>query len=159
MNLPLRAGTDDEIYVSAFEAVVPPLLASFRPDVVFALIGGDVHRDDFLAHLNLTSNGYKRVVSGIKALSPKILAMGGGGYDIYRTAALWTVAWSVLSGAEPEDKFTGLVGGMMYGPESKAGSLEEPPFVLEGREKELCAEHAHRVVSYIKGHVFPIHGL
>jgi hypothetical protein len=85
--------------------------------------------------------------------------MGGGGYNIYRTAALWAVAWSILSGMEPEDKFSGLVGGMMYGPEAKAGSLEEKPFLLEGREKELCAEHADRVVSYIKENVFPIHGL
>jgi acetoin utilization protein AcuC len=159
VNIPLRAGTDDDIYFSAFESIVPPLVESFRPDMVFAVIGGDVHREDFLAHLNVTSNGYKRVVSRIKSLSSRILAMGGGGYNIYRTAALWAVAWSILSGMEPEDKFSGLVGGMMYGPEAKAGSLEEKPFLLEGREKELCAEHADRVVSYIKENVFPIHGL
>ncbi len=78
VNVPLRAGTDDEVYLAAFEAVVPPLLEWFRADVVFAQIGGDVHKDDYLAHLNLTSRGYKRVVSRIRDLSPRVLAMAEG---------------------------------------------------------------------------------
>ena len=45
VNIPLRAGTDDDVYVPAFEAIVPPLLGAFKPDVVFAQIGGDLHRD------------------------------------------------------------------------------------------------------------------
>ena len=159
VNIPFRSGTDDEVYVSAFEAVVPPLLRAFRPDIVFAQIGGDLHREDRLAHLNITSHGYMRVVAAIRDLSPKVLAMGGGGYNIFRTAALWAAAWSVLSGNKPEDKFTGVVGGMMYGPEATAGQLDDPPFVLEGPEKELCAAYAARVVKYIKENVFPLHGL
>jgi acetoin utilization protein AcuC len=159
VNVPLRAGTDDEIYVSAFDAIVPPLIKSFRPDIVLAQIGGDTHRNDSLAHLNLTSNGYKEVVGKINALAPKILAMGGGGYNVYKTASLWTLAWSALVGAEPEDKFSGLVGGMMYGPEAHMGSLEDAPFRLEGPEKELCRAHADRVVEYLKKNVFPIHGI
>ena len=159
VNIPFRAGTDDEVYLSTFEALVPPLVERFKPDIVFATVGGDTHRDDRLAHLNLTSNGYKKVVSRINDLSPKILAMGGGGYNVYKTAALWTLAWSALIGAEPQDKFTGLVGGMMYGPEAEAGTLEDLPFVLEGEEKRLCVEYAERVVKSIKEKVFPIHGL
>jgi acetoin utilization protein AcuC len=159
VNVPLAAGTDDEIYLSAFEDVVPPLVERFRPDIVFAQIGADTHREDCLAHLNLTSRGYTQAVSRIKALSPSLMAMGGGGYNIFKTAALWTLAWSVLSGVEPQDKFTGLVGGMMYGPEAKAGSLEDFPFALESREREECAGEARRVVAYLRETVFPLHGL
>jgi acetoin utilization protein AcuC len=159
VNVPLRPGTDDEIYLATFDAVVPPLLSAFRPDVVFAQVGGDTHRDDHLAHLNLTNNGYKEVVRRINALSPSILAMGGGGYNVHRTAALWVLAWSALVGIEPYDNFSGLVGGMMYGPEAGAGSLEDSPFVLDGREKELCQKEADRVVRYIRNTLFPIHGL
>ena len=159
VNIPFRAGTDDETYLSTFEAVVPPLIGRFEPEIVFALIGGDTHRDDRMAHLNLTSNGYKKAVSRINDLSSRLMAVGGGGYNVYKTAALWTLAWSELIGAEPQDKFTGLVGGMMYGPEAEAGNLEDLPFVLEGEEKRLCEEHAQRVVRYIRENVFPIHGL
>lgn len=159
VNLSFRAGTDDEVYLGAFESIVPPLLERFTPDVVFAQIGADTHRDDHLAHLNLTSNGYKKVVRRIRELSPRILAMGGGGYNVYKTAALWAVAWSALVGAEPEDKFTGLVGGMMYGPEADAGSLEDLPYVVTGETKAACVDHAERAVRFIKEKVFPIHGL
>jgi acetoin utilization protein AcuC len=159
INVPFRAGTDDEIYLATFDAIVPPLVRSFRPDMILAQVGGDTHRDDRFAHLNLTSNGYKEVVGKINDLSPKILAMGGGGYNVYKTAGLWALAWSALVGAEPQDKFSGLVGGMMYGPEADVGSLEDAPFTLEGPEKEACKAHAERVVRYIQQNVYPIHGI
>lgn len=159
VNIPLRAGTDDEVYVFAFDAIVPPLIERFAPDIVLMQIGGDSHKDDPLAHLKITSHGYKRVVTEINKLSPRIMAMGGGGYNVYKTAALWTLAWSVLLDVKPEDKFSGLVGGMMYGPETDAGSLEDIPFIEEGDEKEACFNHAERVVRYLRETVFPIHGL
>jgi acetoin utilization protein AcuC len=159
VNIPFSAGTDDEVYLYAFNAVVPPLLEAFRPDIVFAQVGGDGHKDDRLAHLNLTSTGYRKAITEVRRLSPRIMAMGGGGYNLYKTAALWTLAWSALVGTEPEDKFTGLIGGMMYGPEADAGSLEDLPYMVEGQEKEQCFSEAERVVRFIKDHIFPIHGL
>ncbi len=159
VNIPFRAGTDDEVYLSTFDAIVPPLVKHFRPDIVFAQIGGDTHRIDHLAHLNLSNNGYKQVVARINELSPRIMAMGGGGYNVYKTAALWALAWSALVGSDPEDKFAGLVGGMMYGPEVDAGTLDDRPYVLAGQEKELCRDHAGRIVKYLREAVFPIHGI
>jgi acetoin utilization protein AcuC len=159
VNIPLRAGTDDEVYLATFEAIVPPLIERYRPDVVFAQIGGDSHREDHFAHLNITGNGYKQVIREIRALSPKIMALGGGGYNIFKTSALWALAWSVLTGSEPEDKFSDLVGGMMYRSDADAGSLEDPPFILQGWEKDLCVTHAESVIRYIRENVFPIHRL
>ena len=159
VNIPFRAGTDDEAYLFAFEAVVPPLMERFAPDVLVAQIGGDGHKDDPLANLNLTSNSYKRVVQLMKGFSPKILALGGGGYNVFKTASLWTIAWATLCGLEPVDQYAGRVGGMMFGPEAEAGHLDDAPFVLEGAEKEACFEQARHVVSYLKKTVFPIHGI
>ncbi|OPY74288.1 MAG: Acetoin utilization protein AcuC [Syntrophorhabdus sp. PtaU1.Bin058] len=159
VNIPLRAGTDDEVYLFAFESLVPPLIKSFKPDVVVANIGCDTHRDDPLAHLSLTSNGYKKVISIINDLSPKILALGAGGYNLFRTAALWTLAWAAFCGLQPHDLHAGIVGGMMYGPEINAGQLDDPPFVVEGREKEQCLAHARRVIDFVKDNIFPVHGI
>ena len=135
VNIPLRAGTDDEVYLLAFESLVPSLIESFKPDIVVANIGCDTHRDDPLAHLSLTSNGYKKVISIINDLSPKILALGSGGYNLFKTAALWTLAWATFCGLQPQDLHTGLVGGMMYGPETDAGQLDDPPYVVVGLGK------------------------
>ncbi len=159
VNVPFKAGTDDNVYLYAFEAVVPPLLTSFRPDILIAQIGGDSHKDDPYADLNLTSNGYKRMIEITRGLAPKLLVLGGGGYNLFKTAALWTLAWAVLCGIEPVDQYAGLVGGMMFGPEADAGNLNDPPFELQGPDKEACFEQARRVVGYLKQTVFPIHGL
>jgi acetoin utilization protein AcuC len=159
VNVPLQAGTDDEVYLLAFETLVPPLLKGFRPDIVVACIGCDTHREDPLSHLNLTSNGYKKVISIINDLSPKVLALGSGGYKLHKTAALWTLAWAEFCGLQPQDLHTGLVGGMMYGPEAGAGQLDDPPYIVRGREKERCLIHALRVMDFVKKNVFPLHGI
>lgn len=159
VNIPLREGTDDEVYLLAFESLVPPLIESFKPDIVVANIGCDTHKDDPLAHLNLTSNGYKKVISIINDLSPKILALGSGGYNLFRTAALWTLAWAVFCGLQPQDLHSGLVGGMMYGPETDAGQLDDPPYSVGDWEKEQCLVHARRVIDSIKNTIFPLHGI
>jgi acetoin utilization protein AcuC len=155
VNVPLREGTDDEVYLFAFESIVPPLVECFKPDIVFAEIGCDTHKDDPLAHLNLTSNGYKSVIRIINEISPKILAMGGGGYNIYKTAALWTLAWATFCGIEPVDQHAGTIGGMMYGPD--ADRLDDPLFILNGIDKELCFAQARKVVQFVKENIFPIH--
>ncbi len=122
-----------------------------------ANIGCDAHKDDPLAHLNLTSNGYRKVFSIINEISPKVLALGSGGYNLHKTAALWTLAWASFCGIEPHDLHLGLVGGMMYGPETGAGQLDDPPYAVEGPEKERCLSHALRMIDVIQGSVFPLH--
>jgi acetoin utilization protein AcuC len=159
VNVPLLSGTDDEVYLYAFREIVPPLIGAFKPDIVFAEIGGDVHRDDPLAHFNVTSNGFREVVRMIRDASPKVIATGGGGYNLFKTAALWALAWAEMCGIEPHDHYAGIVGGMMYGPEAQSGSLDDPPFVLEGPEKEECLRQARDVVRFIQEILFPMHGI
>ncbi len=157
INVPLLEGSDDEVYLYAFNSIVPPLVRAFAPDIVFAEIGGDVHRDDPLAHLNVTSNGYRAVMRSINEFSPKLLVTGGGGYNVYKTAALWALAWAEFCRIEPRDYYAGVVGGMMYGPEAQSGSLEDEPFLIEGRQKEQCMAHAKDVVRFIRELLFPLH--
>ncbi|MCP4138317.1 MAG: hypothetical protein GY754_45570 [bacterium] len=159
INVPLLKGTDDEVYLKAFEELVPPLVNSFKPDIVFAEIGADVHKDDPLAHLDLTSNGYEKIIKIINEISPKILATGGGGYNCYETASLWTLAWAAFCGLEPHDGFAGSVGGMMFGPEAQAGNLRDEPFSASSEVKENCLAHTTKIIEYIKKNVFPVHGL
>lgn len=159
VNIPFLQGTDDDIYLGAFNEIVPPLVAAFNPDILFIEIGADAHKDDPLAHLNLTSRSYKTILKTFKALCPKIIATGGGGYNTYKTAAIWALSWATICGLKVLDSFAGLVGGMMYGPESSISSLEDEPFILTGPEKQQCMEEADRIVQYIKKKVFPIHGI
>lgn len=159
VNLPLEPGTDDEVYSFVLDSAVFPLLRSFSPDIIVAELGADTLISDPLTHLKLTNNGYQKAVRGITAVCPKIVALGGGGYDLYRTSRCWTLAWSILNHVEPVDEFAGLVGGMMFGPEMEVGSLYDHPFATKGEVKEKAFEEARRVVDHIHRHVFPIHGI
>ena len=157
VNVPLPAGTDDEIFERAFEEMVPPLLGAFKPDIVIGELGADTHFADPLSDLNLTNLGYSRVVEKLAEMSPRLLALGGGGYDLYKTARNWTLAWAVLNGLEPRDEFAGVVGGMMFGPEADAGEIYDKKFVTGGRAKEQIRREVDRVLASLKNTVFPLH--
>jgi acetoin utilization protein AcuC len=159
VNIPLEPGTDDEVYDLVLEQVTFPLIESFSPDLIVGQLGADTLVSDPLTHLRLTNNIYQKAVRGIRGLCPRILALGGGGYDIYRTARCWTLAWSILNRVEPQDEFAGLVGGMMFGPEMEVGSLYDHPYQSEGEIKEKAFREARRVVAYIQREVFPLHGI
>ena len=159
VNFPLEPGTDDEVYNFALEKTVLPLIKSFSPDLIVAELGADALVSDPLTHLKLTNNSYQKAVKGIMGICPKILALGGGGYDLYRTARCWTLAWSILNRVEPEDEFAGLVGGMMFGPEKEVGSLYDHPYHTEGEVKEKAFKEVRRVAAYIRKEIFPTHGL
>ena len=159
VNFPLEPGSDDEVFDFALDEVVFPLVRSFFPHIVVALLGADMLISDPLTHLKLTNNSYQRAVKGVRELCPKVLALGGGGYDLYRTARCWTLAWSILNRVEPTDEFAGLVGGMMFGPEMEVGSLYDHPYQSKGEVKEKAIKEARRVASYIQKEIFPIHGI
>lgn len=60
---------------------------------------------DPLTHLKLTNNGYiGAAVKKAIEICPRILGLGGGGYDLYRTALCWTLAWAALNNLEPVDE-------------------------------------------------------
>jgi acetoin utilization protein AcuC len=159
VNAPLEPDTDDEVYDFVFDAIVPPLVQSFAPQVIIAELGADTLVSDPLTHLKLTNNSYQRSLKKLLELCPLILGLGGGGYDLYRTARCWTLAWAILNNLEPMDEYAGSVGGMMFGPENEVGSLYDHPFRSTGETKETALREARRVVAYIQKEVFPLHGI
>lgn len=97
VNVPLQPYIDDEVFLWAFEQVVPPLVERFQPDVVVAQLGVDAHWRDPLTHLLLTTHGFEALFKGINQLGFPWLAVGGGGYDRRVVPRAWTLAWAVMS--------------------------------------------------------------
>ena len=159
VNLPLPQGTDDETYLSAFAQVVPPLITAFAPDITLGVFGADTHRSDPLTHLNMSNYALCEAVKIIRGLSPKLLALGGGGYNLYTSARTWSLLWAIMNKIEPDDTVMGAVGGMMYGPEAESGSLEQDSLVsTTGAAKEKIQKEVAGKVEYIKKTVFPLLG-
>lgn len=96
VNFPFPPYTDDEPYLEAFRALVPPLVQRFAPDVVVSQLGCDAHWRDPLTHMNLTTYAYETVVREIRSLAPRWLALGGGGYDLTVVPRAWTLAYGVM---------------------------------------------------------------
>jgi acetoin utilization protein AcuC len=159
VNLPLEAYTDTAVYLPAFEAVVPPLVQRFKPDVVVAQLGVDTHRTDPLTHLALDVQGFARALERILPLAPKILALGGGGYDLRNVARMWTVAWAVLNGIElpgtlpPEFEDDARRHGF------KSRSLLDADVPLPDELRRAVTDYADRQVDAVQQTIFPLHGL
>jgi acetoin utilization protein AcuC len=160
INIPLPQGTDDETYLYAFFEIVPPVMKAFSPDITIGVFGADTHKADPLTHLNMSNYSLCRAVKTIGELSPKVLALGAGGYNVYNSARTWSLLWATLNNIQPEDAYLGAVGGMMYGPEAESGSLEQDPLLLtSGAIKETTQKEVERVVNFIKGSVFSLWGI
>jgi len=155
VNLPFPPETEDDVYVWAFEEVVPELIHTFRPDVVVTQLGVDTFYDDPLTNLHLSLFGYERVLKRIKDLAPKWVALGGGGYNIFNVARAWTLAWAVMNGVELEEALpeSFLKEAVKMGMEER-GLRGRPRTLRHSQNKENRAE-MERVVHYIKRTVFP----
>lgn len=159
VNLPLEPYTDSAIYLPAFEQVVPPLAAAFRPDVVVAQLGIDSHRTDPLTHLGLDVQGFARAVARIVELGPRLVCLGGGGYDLQNVARAWTAAWAVLNGVELAAELPAAFGEDARRFKFAVRTLWDPPEPLPEPRRRRAQEYAERQVEAIRRTIFPIHGL
>jgi len=156
VNIPMPPSSDDELFVYAFNKVVPSLIERFRPDIVVGQLGVDSFLTDPLTHLNYTTNGFCEVVRKMKDLSPKWIALGGGGYEITNVAKAWTLAWAIMNNIDPPDKLPEAffkqypLGGF------RSRKLRDEEYQEKGAKKEMIREEVERVVARIKEKVFPL---
>lgn len=96
INVALPPYTDDRAYVNAFDAVVPPLVARFKPDVLVTQQGIDSHFTDPLTHLQVSTRAREHVVRAFRGFGLPWVAMGGGGYDLDAVARSWSIEYLVM---------------------------------------------------------------
>ncbi|XVQ10365.1 acetoin utilization protein AcuC [Spirillospora sp. CA-255316] len=110
VNVALPPGTGDALWLRAFDAVVPPLLEAFRPDVLVTQHGCDSHALDPLAHLILSVDGQRTAYAWLHRLAHRVaggrwLVTGGGGYELVQVVPrAWTHLLAEAAGRpiEPE---------------------------------------------------------
>ena len=110
VNVPLQPFTDDDSFISAFEAVVPEVLRAFGPDLILSQNGCDAHKLDPLSHLSATTRLYEHVPARMHDLAHELcggcwVATGGGGYDIWRVVPrAWAALWATVSHQDLPEK-------------------------------------------------------
>jgi acetoin utilization protein AcuC len=161
VNVPLAPGTDDDLYLRVFKEMVPPLVRAFAPDVLVTQLGVDTFTTDPLASLNLTREGFCKLIREIKSWGLHWVALGGGGYNIMNVARAWTSAWAIMKGVElsddlPDDfvsKHRQLLG--------KNLKLSEQAPLISSVSRETAQrtrQLADSVVAWIKENIFPLVG-
>lgn len=167
VNVPLPPATLDHMYQEAFEQIVPPLVAAFRPDVLVTQLGCDTHATDPLAHLGLTTRTYRVVADALHDLAHdacdgRWVAMGGGGYQVYSVVPrAWAIAAAEIAGVElPEEtprswRELALEAGAPRVP----AAFDDPKVHLEGGREDQVAADVRASVNETRDRIFGFHGL
>ncbi|MGA8302995.1 MAG: acetoin utilization protein AcuC [Thermoplasmata archaeon] len=109
VNVPLPPRSGDEALLPLFHRLVPPLLQSFRPDLIVLQHGVDGHVGDALAQLQYTPAAYAEIESTVLELAReltggRLLVTGGGGYRASSVTRVLARAGLLLGGfSAPDD--------------------------------------------------------
>ncbi len=149
VNIPLPPGTPDDVYLWAFNEVVPPLIRRYRPEILLNQFGVDGHYADPLVGLALTTKTYAAVASTMHQLAHEVcngryLIVGGGGYDPNNSSRCWTIMFATVSEALPE----------------KSKNDYAPLFDKnQPTSNDRASGEVKETVEKLKKLIFPFHGL
>lgn len=79
-NVTLRAGSGNKDYLMIFQDILPQKIRSINPDLILVSAGYDIHKDDPLSHINVSTDGVRSIVKSIieSTDAPKIFVLEGG---------------------------------------------------------------------------------
>ena len=171
VNVALPPGTRDAGWLRAFHAVVPPLLRSFRPQLLVSQHGCDTHWLDPLANLQLTIDAQRAAHAAIHRLAHEItdgrwLLTGGGGYELVQVVPrTWTHLLAEAAG-EPIDPAAQTPGAWREYVERRTGR-EAPEQMTEGSPAEYVpfesgfdpGDPVDQAILATQRAIFPSHGM
>lgn len=97
-NLPVPAGINDAEYGRLMRKSVLPWLVERKPQAVVITCGADALDGDPLSKMALSNRALINATVQLCHLAPIAVVLGGGGYNPWTTARLWTALWGVLAG-------------------------------------------------------------
>jgi acetoin utilization protein AcuC len=170
VNIPLPPGTRDGGWLRAFTAVVPSLLAEFRPQILLTQCGVDSHEEDPLADLSLSVGGHRTIYQALRELADthaegRWLAVGGGGYQLIRVVPRsWThlIATVLDRDVAPE---TPLPPGWLDTVRRVAPGARLPAAMADGDDTAFVPwgdgadDPVDVAIRETRRAVFPLHGL
>jgi acetoin utilization protein AcuC len=166
LNVPLPPATHGETYLEAFDAVVPPALELFKPEVLVTQLGCDTHVTDPLAHLALTTDDYLAIAERLQGLAARHthdrwVALGGGGYQITSVVPrAWTIYFAVLAGQDiPYEtpwawRHTAEEAARRHGGEAPPGVFLDGAVRLSVERAQAIREEVRGVVDDLKRKAF-----
>jgi acetoin utilization deacetylase AcuC-like enzyme len=86
LNLPVPAGSGDEVFLALVAERVIPAARDYAPQLILVSAGYDAHAQDPLANCTMTAAGYGRMTASVRRLAAELGAPLGvmleGGYAL-----------------------------------------------------------------------------
>jgi acetoin utilization deacetylase AcuC-like enzyme len=87
LNVPMPAGCGDDDYIDVYDTVLRPATDEFQPDLILVSAGFDAHRDDPLAGMEVTAEGFGRIAAIVGDIAAdhcdgRLGLFLEGGYDL-----------------------------------------------------------------------------
>jgi acetoin utilization protein AcuC len=76
---------------------VLPLIDAFRPQAIMLQAGADGLDEDPLAKLSLSNNAHCAVARDVRGRAPRLIVLGGGGYNPWSVGRCWAAIWGTLN--------------------------------------------------------------
>jgi acetoin utilization deacetylase AcuC-like enzyme len=102
VNAPLPEGSGDAEYAAAFDELLVPALRAFKPELLIISAGFDAFREDPLAGMTVTVDGYRRMAEVCRAAADelcegRIVGVLEGGYHLSGLGQCATAFFEVLA--------------------------------------------------------------
>ncbi|HET8565542.1 MAG TPA: histone deacetylase [Solirubrobacterales bacterium] len=102
INLPVPAGSEEDVWLSLLEHIVLPAAAEFSPQLVLVSAGFDAHRDDPLAECRLEASSFAQMARHVRDAAAgwgaPVGAVLEGGYDLPALADSALATMAALAG-------------------------------------------------------------
>ncbi|MBT3401654.1 MAG: acetoin utilization protein AcuC [Rhodospirillaceae bacterium] len=100
-NLSVPPGMNDDELGAILDHAILPLGRAFSADAIVVQSGADGLADDPQSKLELSNNALWSAIEALRHLAPRVLVVGGGGYNPWAVARAWTGIWCVLNELDP----------------------------------------------------------
>ncbi|MBR0673094.1 acetoin utilization protein AcuC [Neoroseomonas soli] len=126
-NIPVPAGFNDSEMLWVLHEAILPVIRRLRPEAIMLQCGADALEEDPLARLSLSNNAHRAVAAAVVRLAPRLIVLGGGGYNPWSVARCWAGVWGVLNGLTMPERLPPAAEAVLRGLEFRRAAGRNPP--------------------------------
>jgi acetoin utilization protein AcuC len=104
VNFPVPAGFNDSEMAFLLDESILPLVERHAPDAIVIQAGADSLADDPMMGLALSNQVHAEFVEALIGAAPRLLVLGGGGYNPCSVARCWAGIWAKLNQIRVPDR-------------------------------------------------------
>ncbi len=126
-NIPVPPGFNDSEMLWVLHQAILPVVRRLRPQAIMLQCGADALEEDPLSRLSLSNNAHWGVVRALMGLAPRLLVLGGGGYNPWTVGRCWAGVWAVLNDYPIPERLPAAAEAVLRGLRFSRAAGRSPP--------------------------------